>query len=234
VNLLQKINTELISGANDENALGQKHFFKEPINTRGWKSGDLHKIAKKYFPKDLPKNEVFQLCNKLWATGFMEESFIVCDWVYELAKKYEEKDFDVFENWIEKYISNWATCDTFCTNIMGEFVEKYPACIEKIKNWAVSNNRWVKRASAVSFIAPAKKGHFAKDIFAIADILLLDPDDLVQKGYGWSLKCLSQSQYLQDVYDFVTQRKDKMPRTAYRYAIEKMPDEMRKNAIKNN
>ena len=42
-----------------------------------------------------------------------------------------------------------------------------------LKIWAKSQNRWVKRASAVSLIVPARKGKFLNDIFEIADILLL-------------------------------------------------------------
>ena len=46
----------------------------------------------------------------------------------------------------------------------------------------------MRRAAAVTLILPARKGKFLEDIFEIADSLLLDTDDLVQKGYGWMLK----------------------------------------------
>jgi 3-methyladenine DNA glycosylase AlkD len=60
----------------------------------------------------------------------------------------------------------------------------YPEFLEDLKKWAKLDNRWVKRASSVTLIIPAKHGKFLQDIFEIADILLLDNDDLVQKGYG--------------------------------------------------
>ncbi len=93
-----------------------------------------------------------------------------------------------------------------------------------------SENRWMRRASAVSLIIPARKGLFLDAIFEIADKLLLDQDDLVQKGYGWMLKAASES-HQQDVFDFVMKRKAIMPRTSLRYAIEKMPKELRKQAM---
>ena len=58
-----------------------------------------------------------------------------------------------------------------------------------------------------------------------------DKDDLVQKGYGWMLKAASEA-YQKEVYEYVLQNKEKMPRTSLRYAIEKMPDWMKKEAIK--
>jgi len=98
----------------------------------------------------------------------------------------------------------------------------YPDFLAKLKEFAHSENRGVKRAAAVSLIVPARKGLFLNDIFEIADILLIDGDDLVQKGYGWMLKSASQA-HPKVVFEYVMKNKDKMPRTALRYAIEKMP-----------
>jgi len=88
----------------------------------------------------------------------------------------------------------------------------------------------MRRAAAVTLILPARKGKFLDDIFEIADSLLLDTDDLVQKGYGWMLKEASKKHQKQ-VFDYIMKNKDKMPRTALRYAIEKMPPDLRKQAM---
>lgn len=66
--------------------------------------------------------------------------------------------------------------------------------------------------------------------FEIADMLLMDPEDLVQKGYGWMLKEISNLDPTQ-VLDFIMQRKDRMPRTSLRYAIEKLTPELRAQAM---
>ncbi|MCU0362912.1 MAG: DNA alkylation repair protein, partial [Bacteroidales bacterium] len=71
---------------------------------------------------------------------------------------------------------------------------------------------------------------FLTDIFSIADILLTDRDDMVQKGYGWMLKSCSQA-HCEEVFRYVMERKDRMPRTAFRYAIEKMPMELKTRAM---
>jgi len=103
--------------------------------------------------------------------------------------------------------------------------------LNELKKWAKSPNRWVKRASAVTLIIPARKGMFLKDIFEIADILLLDKDDMVQKGYGWMLKAASQFSE-KEIFKYVMSKKAVMPRTALRYAIEKMPGELKTEAMK--
>jgi 3-methyladenine DNA glycosylase AlkD len=114
---------------------------------------------------------------------------------------------------------------------VGTFIEMYPEYLAALKKWAHSQNRWVKRASAVSLIVPAKKGMFLNDVFEIADILHSDKDDMVQKGYGWMLKVASQS-HQKEVFDYVMSKKGTMPRTSLRYAIEKMPDDLKKRAMK--
>ena len=62
-------------------------------------------------------------------------------------------------------------------------------------------------------------------------ILLTDEDDLVQKGYGWMLKVAGQS-HQEQVFDYVMKNKKIMPRTSLSYAIEKMPEDLRKQAMK--
>lgn len=207
-------------------------FFKEAVKLYGVKTAVVEKIGKEYFRKikEKEKREIFQLCENLWQSGYMEESFIACNWSYAIRNRYEKSDFHIFEHWVQKYVSNWASCDTLCNHTIGAFLEMYPEYIAALKKWAHSSNRWAKRAAAVSLIVPARKGMFLPDIFALADILLTDADDLVQKGYGWMLKAASQAKQ-KEVFEYVLKHKKTMPRTALRYAIEKMPQELRKSAM---
>jgi len=230
--VIDKIRQQLQKNSDKKTKEISKRFFKEKIQVYGVKTAIVQKTAKENFRqiKSKTKTEIFQLCEELFKSGYMEEAFIACNWSYLIHKNYTESDFLVFEKWINVYVSNWAECDTFCNHTVGTFLEMYPQYIEKLKTWTKSKNRWVKRAAAVSLILPAKKGLFLKDIFAIADSLLLDPDDLVQKGYGWALKAASQK-YQKEVFNYVISNKKIMPRTALRYAIEKMPENLRKQAM---
>ncbi len=230
--ILTSLRHDLTAGSDQTVKESSQRFFKEDIRVYGWKSADVGKLAKQYWLeiKRLSKPEIFQLCDELWKSGMMEESFIACDWAYHLHSQFEPADFEVFEKWVTHYVSNWASCDTLCNHTIGTFVEKYPQFINELKKWTHSKNRWVKRASAVTLIIPARKGLFLPDIFEIADILLLDSDDLVQKGYGWMLKAASQA-HQSEVFNYVIKRKSKMPRTALRYAIEKMPVELKQQAM---
>ena len=112
-------------------------------------------------------------------------------------------------------------------------MEQYPECIPELNQWAQSENRWMRRAAAVSLIVPAKHGKFLTGSIAIASLLLTDTDDVVQKGYGWLLKEASRH-HTEEVFTYVMENKRYMPRTALCYAIELMPNDLKAEAMKKN
>jgi 3-methyladenine DNA glycosylase AlkD len=208
------------------------HYFKEAVKYHGVKTNVVEKIARQRFKEiaRLGKNEIFALCTALFKTDYMEEAFIACEWAYRLCTQFEPSDFALFENWLNNYINNWAKCDTLCNHTIAAFVEMYPDYVNHLKDWTKSENRWLRRAAAVTLILPARKGLFLADVFEIADSLLTDKDDLVQKGYGWMLKEAGKL-HQQEVFNYVMQHKPVMPRTALRYAIEKFPEDLKKQAM---
>ncbi len=232
MNLLNDLRDTLRNLSDEKVRESGKRYFKESVILYGIKSAEVIATAKEYRKKaaDLGKKEILDMCEDLWRSGYMEESFVACEWAYSLRKDYKPADFSVFEKWVGSYVSNWASCDTLCNHSIGTFVEMYPEYLKELKKWAHSDNRWMKRASAVTLIIPARKGLFLDDIFEIADILHSDSDDMVQKGYGWMLKAASQA-HCDKVFEYVMKKKDTMPRTSLRYAIEKMPADLKKQAM---
>lgn len=230
--VLAEVRQELQENIDPDTRDGAQRFFKEPVKFHGVKSAAVRKIAEKHFRgvKALPKEEIFFLCQDLLETGYGEEAFIAFQWAFNLRRSFLPADFPVFQCWLERYVDNWAKCDTLCNHTLGTFVEMYPQFVDRLIAWAHADNRWLRRASAVTLILPARKGAFLKESFGIADILLMDKDDMVQKGYGWLLKEASKA-HRAEVFDYVMRCKAKMPRTALRYAIEKMPAEMKKEAM---
>lgn len=231
-NILDKIREELQNNIDEKTLASSQNFFKEKIKSYGVKTPAVSKISKEFYKliDHKPKSEIFDLCENLMQSGYLEESFIACHWSWFVHKKYEPEDFQVFEKWISEYVNNWATCDTLCNHTVGEFISMYPEYLSNLKEMAKSDNRWMRRAASVSLIIPARKGKFLDDILEIADLVLLDTDDLVQKGYGWMLKAASESNQ-QAIFNYVIKNKAVMPRTALRYAIEKMPKDLKAIAM---
>ncbi|MDK9712354.1 DNA alkylation repair protein [Acidaminobacter sp.] len=227
-----QVQNALKENVDEKTKASSQKFFKEEIKNYGVKTATVTQISKTYYKRieSKSKSEIFELCEELWRSGYIEETFVACHWSYLLRKQYEPSDFLIFEKWIHHYVDNWASCDTLCNHTVGSFIERYPEHLEDLKVFTASENRWMRRAAAVTLIVPARKGKFLKEILELANLLLMDQDDLVQKGYGWMLKAASEV-HQQEIFDFVMSKKNVMPRTALRYAIEKMPKEMKALAM---
>ena len=233
--IVENIRRELKEKSVPQVAETSSRFFKagEKILVHGVRMAEVSKIGKSIYREieALSKESIFEICEELWKSKYIEEEVIACIFSESLHEKYEPADFNIFEHWLKDYVNNWADCDTLCNHTIGTFMMMYPSYVEELKRWAKTSYRWQKRGSAVTLIIPARKGLFLKEILEIADILLLDQDDLVQKGYGWMLKAAGES-HQKEIFEYVMSKKAKMPRTALRYAIEKMPKELKSEAMK--
>ncbi|MFH1611675.1 MAG: DNA alkylation repair protein [bacterium] len=230
--ILSKIRQELKQNIDKKYKQTSYSFFKEKIMLYGVRAPIVRKISKKYFLdiKDLDKKEIWNLCEELLKSGYNEEKTVAFDWAYRLEKQYTKSDFKIFERWLKEYVSNWGDCDDFCTHAFGKLIFLFPEFLVKLPVWAKNKNVWVRRASAVILIYPNRKDKYIDESFQIADILLKDKEDLVQKGYGWLLKEISNKDK-KIVFDYVMKNKTQMLRTALRYAIEKLPSNLKKQAM---
>jgi 3-methyladenine DNA glycosylase AlkD len=157
--------------------------------------------------------------------------FVAFEWASRVRKDHVASDFRRFESWLKKYVDNWGQCDHLCGAVLGPLVFQFPDLVARTTKWTKSKNRWLRRAAAVTLIVPVRNKTLLDRVFATADILLLDQDDMVQKGYGWMLKEAS-NEYPDEVFAYVMKHKAEMPRTALRYAIEKYPPLRRKKAMR--
>lgn len=222
-----------------------KRLAENPNNVKDYsrfhKDGKRHislasNITKKLYAeefkkvKHLNKKQIFDLCERLLECKDSSCRGMAFDWALRMRKQYAKEDFSIFKKWLDHYVDTWGSCDDFCTHAFGYYLYVFPESIPKIYKWTKSKNKWNRRAAAVIFIYPARKGKYLDNVLKIAKSLLLDEEDLVQKGYGWMLKEASGANQ-KKIFDFVIEHKNAIPRTALRYAIEKMPTNLKKQAM---
>lgn len=180
--------------------------------------------------KSLDKAALFDLCEALLEISDWRLRIIAFAWAYRRCKQYTATDFARFECWLRRYVDGWGSCDDFCTHAFGALLYQYPDLIPQTQAWTQSENRWLRRAAAVVLIYGLRREAHLDAAFDVADLLLTDDDDLVQKGYGWMLKEASKHTP-RPIFDYVMAHKAVMPRTALRYAIEKLEPHLRKQAM---
>ncbi|UCG61504.1 MAG: DNA alkylation repair protein [Candidatus Zixiibacteriota bacterium] len=231
--IISRLHQEIARNDKPENRINYQQFFKEKLKEPvGLKAPVLRKISNNVFKeiKSLSPKEILDLCDDLLASGRRYMRFFAFEWALKIKGRYTKGDFKRFERWLKDYVEGWGSCDHLCCGPLGHLILQFPELVKKTKLWTRSKNQWVRRASAVSLIVPVRKGLLLSEVFATADKLMMDSEDLVQKGYGWMLKEASNT-FRQDVFVYVMKHKARMPRTALRYAIEKMPVDLRKRAM---
>ena len=200
----------------------------------GRKTKLFRDIAKKY-KKEINKwdiQDIYRLCELLLESNLRAKEIIAYQIMFDNKHKYNEKTFDVFESWLFKYIKDWWDCDDFMTHAFQFVLMKYPENIDRLTKWMMHERFAVRRSAPVILIVPARKALLDIDvILSTCDRVIKDEHYLVQKGYGWLLK-ESVKMYKGNIVEFLEKHVNSMSRTAFRYALEKLPKEEKERLMK--
>lgn len=215
---------------------GINRFFKgDPVKFHGVRTPNVRSISAEAFQhlKGVEKSAIWGLCDRLLASGYGEERTIAFDWAWRLRNKLEPSDFKIFERWLARHCADWAGVDDLSCHALGYLMFEHPELLPRLATWRRSPKWHLRRASAVALIYSVRRKQQLDLVLRTADALLMDKHDLVQKGYGWLLKEATRH-YSKIVLDYVLRRKDRMPRTALRCAIEKLPAEWKNRAMERS
>lgn len=122
------------------------------------------------------------------------------------------------------YINNWDLVDLSCTYILGDYLMTRPHDI--LFELSNSTNMWEQRIAIVSTLAFVRNGEFATAI-SLAEKYLNHTHDLIHKATGWVLREAGKKD-IATLRAFLDAHAPQMPRTALRYAIEKLSQDERK------
>lgn len=125
-----------------------------------------------------------------------------------------------------KHINNWDLVDTSAPKIVGEYSQANHK-EEMLKKLAKSKNLWERRIAMIATYQFIINGNSATT-YEIANLLINDRHDLIQKAVGWMLREAGKRVSQKELEQFLKPRYKTMPRTALRYAIEKFDSEKRK------
>ena len=230
--LEQRITSELQAEAKPDFAATIHRFFREPVSAYGVPSPRMKEVARSVYRevKGWPPERRDRLFEALWKSGNLEKGAIVCHVYRRFAKQCAEREFALFEAWLDRHVKNWSHADGVAAWLVAASIANRPKLIAKLARWTKSKNRWKRRAAAVSLVDEAKRGRNTESIFRICDLLRDDPDDMVQKGVGWLLK-ETYPRKPREVVRFLEPWKTTAPRLVLRYAAEKMTTQDRKQLL---
>ena len=126
--------------------------------------------------------------------------------------------------------NNWDLVDLSAPKILGRWLMLPTALGDKtaiIDALAHSDNLWRQRMSMVCTWMTSRQGD-PSWCLRYAQLHLNHPHDLMHKAVGWMLREMGKQVSMDLLRDFLELHVHEMPRTALRYAIEKMSDDERK------
>lgn len=226
--ILSEVKATLNRYANKEKAEVLQRFFK--TGKGQYAEGDIfigvtvpvmRKMAKENL--DLELNIVVSLLKSL----IHEERLLS---LLILVLKFQKGDLrskqKIYSLYLEhtNYINNWDLVDLTAKYIVGSFL--FDKDRKPLYKLAKSNNLWERRVSILSTFYFIGCNDFT-DTLKLSEILLADKHDLIHKAVGWMLREVGKRNLVIEE-KFLAKYSKLMPRTMLRYAIEKFPEQKRK------
>ena len=135
---------------------------------------------------------------------------------------------ELYELYLRRHdrINNWDLVDLAAWHVVGPWLVDKPRDI--LYRLAKSQNLWERRTAILATFAFIRRGQL-DDTFAIAELLLDDPEDLIHKATGWMLRATDTNRPALNA--FIDRHAARMPRVMLRNALEHYEPEERKRYL---
>lgn len=175
----------------------------------------LRRIAKQF-----QNNVLSDICELLHSNineeGLLALFILICQ--YEKADSAQKKNLYQFYCDNLLHINNQNLVDSSAYHIVGNYL--YDKDREFLFELAQSNNLWKRRIAIVATFFFIRNNDISSTI-QIVQILISDSHDLIHKAVGWMLREVGKRNKCV-LITFLKKHKHEMPRTMFRYAIERL------------
>jgi len=194
----------------------------------GVRMGSIFELAKRH--TDMPPAEI----EKLLESPIHEVRVGALSIMGQCAKGKkcpDERLKELYELYVRRHdrINNWDLVDLAAYYVVGKYLADKPKDI--LYKLARSKNMWERRTAIVATAHFILKQKQIDDTFAIAEMLLGEKEDLVNKGTGWMLRTAGDVDRGR-LIGFLDEHAASMPRVTLRYAIEKLDKKQREYYLK--
>ena len=224
--IAKHIHTVIKNGGSAPHTEEVQCFFKHEVQSRGWYTGELRKVAVRFRRTIIAENGVpflLQVADRLFRGEILEEKILAVVTLQGIVAEFGKTEFTLFESWLDR-ISTWADHDALVHYLIGPMIAADAAYLSRPPRWARKKSRdpWHQRAAAVCLIHSTRQHKNFGDIQRITEALLTSDDDMVQKGLGWLLREAAKANPKQTV-DYLMTIRGRTPRLVLRTACETLP-----------
>ena len=228
-----RIRRILKDGGSAEHAAGVQWFFKEEIKSHGWYTAALRRAMRRCRREILSQQDfdfLLAVADQLFRGAVLEEKIAAVLLLENLDAQFRDREFRLFESWLD-CISSWADHDGLVHALIAPMIAARPQRAKSVFHWAKSRDRWHRRAACVALIRGARAKMFFPEIVRLADLLLNDDDDMVQKGLGWLLRETAKLDAKRTV-PYLMRIRERAPRLVLRTACETLPGNVKSRILR--
>lgn len=224
--LVREIKAQLDQLSDPERLERAKKNYPTSMTLKGVPVPNLRPIVKdlRVRFKKSPPEEVIEFAKLLNATRILEAqqiAFEVLDKHKAAQKSLTLEDLLV----LGAGIDNWVSVDYFAGMLAGPAWREGQIPDDVVEDWAISEDRWWRRAAVVCTVALNQKARGGSgDVVRtlnICKIVAADKDDMVAKGLSWALRELAKRES-DPVTEFVNEYETILPRRVVREVRRKI------------
>lgn len=193
--LIDILENEFVKNSNKEKSLGMSKYMKNKFTFFGVNSPGRKEIQRKWIsdlPKDLSKEERWEIVEKLWEKEEREFQYVAIDWLNGWNKKIISAGDSEKLEWLITNKSWWDSVDSIASNYLGAYCRKYPVeASELVEDWRHADNMWLNRSCLIFQLKYSDKVDFE-----LLKSLIVQYQNVkeffIQKAIGWSLRQYSK------------------------------------------
>ena len=201
---------------------------KEDVDlSMGVRMGQVFALAKEFM--DLPPAEIEKLLESP-VHDVRAGAVSIMDWQARSKKTPESRRKELFDLYLRRHdrINDWDLVDRAAPYVVGGYLFDKPRKV--LYKLARSKNMWERRTAITSTYYFIRQNDL-DDTFKIAEILVDDEEDLVQKAVGgWVREAGKKDKKM--LLAFLDRYAATMPRTTLRYAIEHLDRKQKDHYMK--
>ena len=182
---------------------------------------DLRRLAREH--RSAPESAVWALLRSREHEARLLALIMLVERFQKGTSETRERIYARYMTEIADRVNNWDLVDSSASEIVGAYLEHRNR--QPLYALARSRSVWERRVAIIATHRFIRQEFYA-DTFAIAEILLDDPEDLIHKAVGWMLREVANRDQ-RGAEAFLRRHYRAMPRTMLRYAIEKFPEARR-------
>src|SRR3569832_2266845 len=164
----------LVNGASAPHTAEVEWFFKNEVQSRGWYTDELRKLARRFtkvIKGDAGLPYLIEIADLLFRGRILEEKILAVQLLETSTKEMTREDFFLFESWLKR-VSTWADHDALASYLLGPLIAADPKLSRNALVWAKSKDKWHRRAAAVSLIRGVRTGQFESETKRVTALLL--------------------------------------------------------------